>query len=204
MEGCLSAAHVFRALSDAGADINARDDTSTDYFGALPTACAFGNWDAAKMLLDRNVNLTGIVGVKALAYAARNRKLNVVRKLLNAGVRATTLGSDNPLLSIIENRFTHGDTPELVRLLIRNGAVVHDKGVGPIVRDETWVIQAAVRSGNKSIIGLLLENGADPNVAAKGEYSKSSLSYAIKEHWWDIEKLLRYHGAEESLTYISD
>ncbi|EXJ68613.1 uncharacterized protein A1O5_08407 [Cladophialophora psammophila CBS 110553] len=78
---------------------------------------------------------------------------------------------------------------EILRSLLRHGANANGK------KPDTWGVpmDLAVGKWDKDAVGILLEHGADPNIAL---HSETLLERAINENDVHIARLLLHHGAD--------
>jgi ankyrin repeat protein len=157
-EGCVACIGV---LVNAGADVNATDPEG---IGPLLSALINGHYDAAAVLLERgaNPNLADGTGRTAL-YAA---------------VDFHTMPSSNrPAPKELDNERTSFD---LIKALIAAGANVNaqlksqqpyrtklDRGDDTMLGAGTTPLLRAAKAGDVSVVRLLLELSADPNLTTR-------------------------------------
>ncbi len=157
-----------RALLDAGADPNARNDA-----GATALMWAVDDLEITRMLLARNAdpNVRSADGRSALLLAAgRSGAVDVVKVLLDAG--ATLAGqpvlapaADAGDLAIIRLLLDRGAGPMPSDLGMRSGCVdCTDLLVRAAARPAlTRALEEAARYGDSAGMRMLLERGAEPS-----------------------------------------
>ena len=166
------------------------DAHSEAYGSALQTACAHGNLDAARLLLDRGLdpNIGGI----SLSYnegystpleaAAFNGNLPVVRLLIERGADINKPGLNFTALS----RAVEVKDEQIVTYLLENGA-----------RDAS-LLPVAVKHGSKAFLRQLLEYGMDVN-ARDDHRGYTALHWAAENGDTDIVSLLLQYKADTSI-----
>jgi ankyrin repeat protein len=162
---------------------------------ALLYAARDGRLEASKLLLGAkaDVNQTDVNGISPLMMAITNNHLDVAKYFLENGanVNAADWWGRTPLFAAVEIRnrdygrndehsIDRGAALELIRAMVDRGAAVNarTKEVFPIRRfvtplgDLSWVdftgqtafLRAAL-AGDLAVMRLLLDHGADPNIA---------------------------------------
>jgi ankyrin repeat protein len=198
---------LYRRLVDSGWDVNT---LGPDHQNALFSAVVFRDLDSTRFLLQRGskvtddtlelaplsenveilsfvvrasqVKLSGERGARILWQAARSRKTDLVRFLINSGADVNSRDprqGGTPLLSAVVN-----GSYENARLLLNRGA-------DPNGRDKSGyaALWYAATSENTGLITLLLEHGADVN--AQDSAGRTPLMHAADLcYTWDIRVLL--------------
>jgi ankyrin repeat protein len=188
-------------------------------------AAARGDLAAVEAELARDSALARAgneTGDTALHHAARNGHLDVVRALLAAGANVDAVRGDGyrPLhCALMPNWFflvDLGRRDEIATLLLSRGArytmfIAALRGDAQFVRDALArdrslanfedtchhrVLSAAVRRGDVAMTRLLLEHGADPNLAEEGAPRGLSLWIAVNDRQREIARLLLARGAD--------
>jgi ankyrin repeat protein len=150
-------------LLDAGANANSPRDPNGGT--ALHTAIAFARWDVASLLLDRGAD----------ARLLTEGGTSVLHEMAIGAPPTDDAGRMQQL--------------GIAREILQRGVAVDGRSG---VHQTTPLMLAAV-SGNRELLTLLLQHGADPRLTnAKGE---SALSYARRKGRDDIARLL-----EEALS----
>lgn len=210
-----------RLLVARGANVNAR---STD-LGRTPLLIAAsypGTVELVRFLLSKGADLKAKdrSGDHALLYAARTADVDVVRVLVEAGIGvnepsdgggpALTAAVGRPYLPTIDYLIAKGaragpaalarsaDWLDAARIkkLLTLGADVN--AITSTFRRTPLIHVASSEGSNAATLRLLLENGADPNIAdADGE---TALDWAM--HRLDEAKIrvLKEYGASEGTT----
>ncbi|HWN39159.1 MAG TPA: ankyrin repeat domain-containing protein [Gammaproteobacteria bacterium] len=160
------AAAIARLL-DAGEDANAL--LTAEGESVLMLTSQTGNAEAVKVLLDRgaNPNTQQLRGQTALMWAAAEGHADVVKLLL---ARGADPGLSSTASTKPERRPPGGMTAllfasrqgklEAARALLDGGADVNEAGA-----DNTSALLIAVVNGHYSLASLLIERGANPNIA---------------------------------------
>ena len=176
---------VIEALK-AGANVDAKDDNAT----ALYYAAQQGYLDIVKELLRHNprVDNGNWAFTTPLHVAASNGYVEVVKELLtnNAFIDAKNICKWTAL-----HFATVSGRPEVVQYLLENSAGID---IVDTPQRETPLHKAASDNGNKEIVKLLLEKGADVN--AKNMYGETPLHKAASDNGnKEIVTLLLEKGA---------
>jgi ankyrin repeat protein len=168
-------ARLIDLLLKAGADANA---ASPEGETPLMAAARVGKVDALELLLDRGADVNARESWKkqsALMWAAGEGHVQAIAVLLARGadIQARSKAGFTPLLFAVRNG--HLDA---ARLLLKRGAQPNDRveGAGPTqdrygrrpasgdVPVPTSALGMAVINASYELAGMLLEEGADPNV----------------------------------------
>ena len=164
-------AEIIEQLLQAGADVNtALPEGET----CLMTAAGTGSLRAVKALLVRGANINAVEswkGQTALMWAAAEGHASVVDALIEAGadVHARSKAGFTSLLFAVRQ----GSVPAVRSLLkakanvndIAKAAAISSNSTARPVSDATSALAMAVINAHFDVAGLLVENGADPNVA---------------------------------------
>lgn len=145
--------------------------------------------EVARFLLENGVDINSYDEIygSALAAAAKNGSLPMVRLLLNRGADVNGFGG------VVHRRAlqaasSHGHEA-IVRLLLQNGAMVNET-----ISDADTALQAACERGHENIVKLLFEFGA--NVNAKGGVYGTALQAAAERGYHTVVELLLAGGAD--------
>lgn len=150
----------------------------------LTTACANGNMEIVKLLLDKgaDVNLEEKKGWNPIVYAVVNQRVDVVKLLLESG--ANTHGKNMGL----QKGAGYNSNVALLKALIENGA-----DVNAIVDNYTPLMEAAHR-GCVDVVKLLVSSGADVNL--KNAFGYTALMVAAGSGNREIVKVILDSGAD--------
>ena len=165
----------------------------------LMTAVDAGNAAAARLLLAHGADVNAREtkgGQDALMWAAANREPAIVTLLLAHGgdPRARSKRGFTPLLFAAQQ----GDV-ESGRLLLQAGSDVNDRSA--IDRKTALVVAAA--SGSRDFCALLLDKGANPDLADDGGFT--ALHYAaMAGNGADIVRALLAQGAQRNPRTTKD
>lgn len=167
-------------LYDAGADINAKDSSSSNT--ALHIAAGDGQDGIVNLLLEMNAdtNSKNCLAVTPLLLAAMNGWVTTVNLLLDyrADISAQSLFLDTAL-----HQTARDGHLSVVKLLLERNINANQKNL-----EQETALHLAASKGRESIVSLLLEHGADIN--AKSEISKTALHRAAENGHLSVIKLL--------------
>jgi ankyrin repeat protein len=142
-------------------------------------ASHLGHYQIVELLITKgaNVNQTDFDDESPLISAARNNKLDVVRLLIERGTHLHFL-----------NDVIAGDNYEVTELLLQNGADPDTMyGGSTPLGYHSW-------RGHKDLVRLLIEYGADVNLAAN-QHGETPLQLAFKARRWEVATALLDNGA---------
>lgn len=183
---------VVNALIDAGANVNLLIDND---IRPLFVAAENGHLDVVKALIKANANLNlGIAnGATPLFVAAQKGHLAIVNELIAAGANIDLARVDDGVTPLIMS--VNNGHPNVVSTLIKAGAKINlamrngctslivaaqsdldvvrelinaGANVNLAMMDGATPLFVAAKNGNKEIIELLFNNGADPTFAYNG------------------------------------
>jgi ankyrin repeat protein len=177
---------------------NGASALDTTDFGTTPlhNACIDGHIDIAKLLIKHGADVLArdFDGFDALVMATRYGHAELVDYLLTIGADANyeithtnkIHGGFTPLMVAVSTTYAN---LEIVKLLINvyRVDINHKSALG------STALQLAVVWNKKSIVELLLENGADPNL--KNKIGSTALITAVVNYHPDIVDLLIQYGA---------
>ena len=146
---------ILRLLIDAGADVNAKDETDTT---ALALASKKGDLEMVKFLVENgaNVNAEGEHGLTALLWASCFSRFEIAKYLVEHGAGVNTKGKcDCRELLMLASQNGH---LEIVKYLILSGV-----GVNVRNKDHRTALMFACQNGQLKIVKYLVEHGADVN-----------------------------------------
>ncbi|KFY74185.1 hypothetical protein V499_05771 [Pseudogymnoascus sp. VKM F-103] len=137
----------------------------------LLKAASAGCYKTTKTLLDHNVDISvsDKGGGNALYYATMENRIDICRLLLEKGidVNFTSKGSRSPLIVAVSK-----GSYDIVKLFLDNGVEVEkQEDEGFWNRTALLVASAYNDKETSSIIKLLLEHGADPNVRDSDDWT---------------------------------
>jgi ankyrin repeat protein len=171
-QGALDAA---RALADAGADLNLADSDGTT---ALVLAIMNAQYDVAGLLLDQGAdpNVADQIGMAPL-YAA----VDMHTQQWMFGRPAPKLTGKLTAVAITKALLVHGANPNasLKRPILQRH---HDAG-DPTLGEGTTPFIRAAKTGDITLMRLLLEGGADPHATQKDR--TTALMVAAGVGWRD-------------------
>ena len=160
---------------------------------ALAKACANGNVNAAKMLLDKAAvpidSKLNEVGGTALMYASKHGHANVVRMLLDKGAQIDIAMQYGANALMVASQCGHAGVVKL--LLDKNAKVdaVDDNGLTSL--------KVASAGGHTEVVKLLLDKGAQIDFWTP--YVLIALATASENGHLDVVKLLLDKGAQVNL-----
>ncbi len=183
-------------LLKAGANVNHTDEL---FRTALSIAIENNDAEIVKVLLENGAdseqifkeNPRNMLPSKPLTLACIKRNAEIVKLLLKHKANADIIfGQENVWSKSPLETAAFYSTPEIVQLLIDNGASVnqqnwHEKGTP---------LMAAVTANNLENVKILLEHKVDPNL--KDKFEHTALWYAQRKGNKEIIQLLRKYGAK--------
>ena len=173
---------IVKLLLDNGAEVDSRDKYGRS---ALMRAAWYSHDAVVEILLDRGalVNATEKWGHTALMMAAKGGHITTARTLLDHG--ADLNAKDSWGITALMYATTNNRV-EATRFLLEKGANVNAESR----TQQTALIAAVVHGmGNKEILKLLVEAGADPNLM--GDDAKTALDWAVEKKQTEAIKYLK-------------
>ncbi|KAK3389969.1 ankyrin repeat-containing domain protein [Podospora didyma] len=173
-------------LIDAGADVNASDDTQPASHNPLVITAMYGNFDAAKLLLESGAD-PNHPGAAPLVYAAWLRGLEFVEAFINAGANINRVddGYNSIMLAVQANAL------DRVQYLIKKGARL-DYVSGETCSDGSEggcsVVVLAAGYGSISVMNSL----AEQRIRRLPTDEKS-----LKRYWYKFDKMRDLHFVGE-------
>jgi ankyrin repeat protein len=189
---------TIQLLLEHGADVNiAKDSGSTP----LTVAVAGGNQEIIKLLLKNektkiDVNQKGRSGWTPLLTAVLHKNIETIQLLLEHGadVNIAADSGSTPLTVAVE-----GGNQEIIKLLLKNKKTKIDVNKKGIDGSPLFI---AVLNENMETIQLLLEYGADVNIANYKGHTPLLIA-VIQENAEIVENLLRRDGIEVSQLLLA-
>lgn len=151
---------MVQLLLDNNAALETKETKEND-LTLLQTAIVAGHTGVVKLLLRYGVNVNARAshtGWTALQLAALYGHLAIARLLLRNGARVNSDPSRHTHRAL--NAAIRNEHVQMVKLLIKNNAEVNSKAVDVGSRTP---LQIAAWTGNREIVKLLLDSGADVN-----------------------------------------
>ncbi|KAJ7179719.1 ankyrin repeat-containing domain protein [Mycena filopes] len=176
---------VVQLLIAHGADVNAQGG---EYGSALQAAVTEGNKEVVQLLIDHgaNGNAEGGEYGSALQAAAWNGNKEMVQLLISHG------GDVVGMTAVMRNEARSG---HLLRgCLGHRGNITHRMNGNVEGGEYGSALQAAAWNGNKEVVQLLIDHGADVN-AEGGEYGNAVQAAALHGHK-EVVQLLIDHRAD--------
>lgn len=182
---------LVRLLLDKGANVNANYEYDNYEYSLSPihNAAYKGHLEIARLLLEQgaDVNATACNGNSPLHFAAEHGYVELARLLLDKGadVNATDKEDNTPFRLAILNHHT-----EVVKLLIDQ---VNNGSNEETSYNSNSLLHDAAFPGNKEVVKLLIEKGADIN--ARDGSGNTLLHKAALNGYLEIVQLLLSQGA---------
>jgi hypothetical protein len=183
---------IVELLVDSAADVNAR---SNNGWTPLFYAVCYGRKDAAELLIARkaDANVATADGMTPIARAAVREDWAMVRLLADGGASVNVrekAGCSPLLLAAASNQGRSEEVVAAAKTLLARNADVNAKAAN----GKTPLIWASHR-GNREIVELLADNGADLDVVDDGGFT--ALDYAVVYNFREIQESLRRRGAKK-------
>ncbi|XP_014679678.1 PREDICTED: putative ankyrin repeat protein RF_0381 [Priapulus caudatus] len=179
---------LVRLLLEAGADPNVTETEN----GKTPLmeAAWEGKEAVVQMLLSHgaDANAANSYGETSLHHAARSGQLDIVRLLLEAGADPNVAATDIRVTPLMWAAWEGAEA--VVRMLLSHGA---DANAANCCGQTS--LRHAAHYGQLDTMLLLLEAGADPNVA-ETENGKTPLMEAARKGKEAVVQMLLSHGAD--------
>lgn len=175
------------------ADINA--PAAMQGATALQLAAASGNIDLVNLLLQEGATLEMNVplGIRpALERAAKAGHVKIMERLLQHGDKHVPEKSTDFRLQALHAGTKEGHA-DVVRFLLEKGTLVKE------LEQSEALIKSAAKSGDPTIVSLLLKAGADVNYVHH-EFQPTALQIAVKAGQREIARLLITAGADVNAT----
>ena len=214
---------ILQAIVSHGVDVNATNNKNAT---ALLIACEKGNKNTINVLLNAGAdpNITDDYGYTWLHYAAQNvRCTEVLQTVISHGVdvNATNKYNKTALIKACESGNTyaidvlfnagadpnisdeHGDTwlhyaaRSYQSTEVLQAVISHGVGVNATNKNNETALIIACERGNKDDINVLLNAGADPNIAAAD--GGTCLHYVDQKFWYTCVEVLQAiisHGVD--------
>ncbi len=166
-------------------DINAQGKLGRT---SLHLASGAGEWDKAKLLLDRGANteIQDEFGYTPIFLATQSGKCSIVKLLLDRGANIDAQDKEGKTLLHFA---ASGNNLDMVQFLLDRGASIEVQDG----RDWTPILYAA-QSGKWGVVKLLVSNGAKFNNEIT--YQGTPLHFAAQEGNLDIAQFLLDEGAD--------
>jgi ankyrin repeat protein len=164
-------------LLDSGTNVD------VDHGRPLIRALENEHQEVIDLLLDRGARTDLGISYDFLPAAARNGRLENVKRLFEQAAKGGWIVSNYPEALVAAVEYGHRDIADL---LLNRGA---DPDTRNLKRHEGEPLLSAVRSGHLEMVRLLLEHGAG------ARRRKDTLSAAIQNGNEAVIDLLRTHGA---------
>ncbi len=186
-----------KELLARGVDVNIREKT----MGSTPLmiACSLeGTFEIIELLIAKGVDINikaSYDGRTALIWAAGNSQ-KTVELLLTKGAEVNVKGVDG-MTAFIQSIFgilSGSVTTAVCDCLLAKGANVNAQLTGADAAGWTALMFAA-NNGKLDLVKYLISKGADVNLKAKD--GTSALSWAVKEKYDEIIKILKAKGTKE-------
>lgn len=158
---------VIQTLIKAGADVNTTTDKTP-----LKAALESGNTEIFEILINNGADIDTVddTGITLLEAAAAKNDVKTVQFLLEKGAKATNEGTrEGALYKAILN-----ENPEMVKLLVKNGADVNEKEP----QNSFTVLQTAILKNNDEITDFFIKENADLNQLNNFGFSAADIALA--------------------------
>ena len=177
---------IVEYLINAGAFLSTQDNSGNSTL-ILASEQGYAKLVALLLTNPMQVNSENKLGLSALHLATKNGHTKIVELLIQhrADIDSTMPNGLPPIFEAVSRGYT-----AILNLFLAKGADVNDT----VPATQTSLLSIASALGKTSTVQLLLEKGADPNLANKLGITPIFLSIS-KQHI-DITKLLIAHKAD--------
>lgn len=181
---------IARLLIEHGQDVNAR---TPDGDTALIIAAGQGRTDVARLLIEKGakINVQNNTGVTPLLAASSTKRPELVALLKAGGVES------NVNLDLVD-AITANDADK-IKALLAAGADANFTLRGDNGKDSAPPLLMATEKQNLEIVKLLLDKGANPNLA--NEAGVTSLTKAVELNNLDLVTSLLAKGADPNKDF---
>ena len=184
---------IAQLLLDAGAEIGVVHHPSPSGT-ALQYAVMGNNTHMVKFLLEKGANPNTFVRGSLLELGLKDYfrppNLEIIATLINAGADTNPTRGHHPTRSLFNLPGATKGGPELVDLLLKNGASVNGTYNG------MTVLQSVASCDTVGVVEALLKAGAYVNGPAEPYYGRTALQYATERGDLEMVKLLLSRGAD--------
>ena len=200
---------VVRML-DMGADIDGvgtRENRTAFTRNAIENAAAAGRLHVVRLLVERGSDPSSDRYHNAFVLAARDRRNDVVKFLLDHGADINHVAPRpnhwRHRGSALMSAASCGDF-KMVKFLLRRGADVTARVQGSVESQGSCALTSACRRGNSAIARLLIHAGVSPikKEWTTGKGGRSNLYYAGRSRVHGIVETLRELGARDIDTAL--
>jgi ankyrin repeat protein len=190
------------AFLSNGADVNMDDNNSER---PLYVACAHGNTEAARVLIDAGADIEddNMSGATAIHGAAFNSQVGAAHLLVERGANLARCDNKGRLAlhAACEN-----DSPD-VGLLLMDAMLKNGQDINQATKRGKTVLRKACARGHVELVRMLLDNVDDPVQAINStdpSFCQTGLHAAAYKGHDDIVRLLISRGAETNIRDKQD
>jgi ankyrin repeat protein/beta-lactamase regulating signal transducer with metallopeptidase domain len=160
----MGAKDIVSLLIDHGADVNAEVEIGTQRLRPLDYAVYDGHKDVARLLIDKGADTSrpDVLLFRACTHVDKDLAELVIRKGANVNSQAWGYA---PALEAVWSGYTKATKPADVPRLLGVLEVLLDHGADPDAKDRYDWSLLHYACGNVDLTKLLLDRGANPNVA---------------------------------------
>ncbi len=156
---------TIKLLLNSGANINYVGNRRWDS-QAVIIAIQEGHLEIVKLLCTAGADVSGLIGIKALNWAAGKGNEEIVKFLLQHGVDVNYEIAHGKKCDDTTPPLIAASSTEVLQVLLKHGANINVQN-----KDHKTALMVAAGNGRIDLVKLLLKSGADPDIIAPQHFA---------------------------------